>query len=165
MQTWSNVRVTHWLVAVALALGLGTAAHAEDKPATTTVVPGAQQWTPAGKDWPRGMRIMLIEGDPAQAGPYVVRVRVPSGYVWPPMKYPDERTTTILKGKLWYAEGDRRNPKAMQELEAGATFKTPAATPHYQWARTEVILQITGTGPVGSDAIVYVNPEDDPRQQ
>jgi quercetin dioxygenase-like cupin family protein len=152
------------LAAAALALTLTAPAQAQDNSGMTAVATDAQKWAPAGKEMPRGMRVMPIEGDPAQAGPYVYRVRVPSGYQWPPMKFSDDRTTTILKGKLWYAEGERRDPKKMQELEAGAMFKTPANTPHYQWARTEVILQITGNGPVETP-VTYVNPDDDPREQ
>jgi quercetin dioxygenase-like cupin family protein len=163
MQTPSRF-LPHSCLAAALALAVAMPAPADDNPGMTQVSTAAQNWTPGSKAFPPGMRVMPIEGDPAQPGPYVYRVRVPSGYQWPPMKFPDERTTTILKGKLWYAEGERRNPKAMQELEAGAMFKTPANTPHYQWARTEVILQITGTGPI-DNPVTYVNPEDDPRQQ
>jgi hypothetical protein len=150
------------LAAASLALCAALPAQAQDNSGMTAATTGSQQWSPAGKSMPRGMRMMLIEGDPAQPGPYVYRVRVPSGYQWPPMKFTDDRTTTILKGKLWYAEGERRDPKQMQELEAGALIKTPANTPHYQWARTEVILQITGTGPMEH---TYVNPDDDPRQE
>jgi quercetin dioxygenase-like cupin family protein len=165
MQTPSSYPLYRWIAAAALACAVLLPAQAEDKPGTTQVANAAnQQWVKGPKDFPPGMRVMPVEGDPAQPGPYVYRVRVPSGYQWPPMKFPDERTTTILKGKLWYAEGERRNPKNMQELEAGAMFKTPANTPHYQWARTEVILQITGTGPI-DNPVTYVNPEDDPRQQ
>jgi hypothetical protein len=163
MQIASKFTITSCMAVAALALSIAPAGYAAD-PGMTQVDTGAQSWSPAGKEMPRGMRIMRIEGDPSQPGPYVYRVRVPSGYQWPPMMFSDERTTTILKGKLWYAEGERRNPKNMQELEAGAMFKTPANTPHYQWARTEVILQITGTGPL-DNPVTYVNPEDDPREQ
>ena len=163
MQIANTFTVAPWIVTATLALALASPLHAADT-GMTQVPTGAQSWTPAGKEMPNGMRIMRIEGDPSQAGPYVYRVRVPSGYQWPPMMYPDERTITVLKGKLWYAEGERRNPKQMQELEAGAMFTTPANTAHYQWARTEVILQITGTGPI-DNPVTYVNPEDDPRQQ
>jgi hypothetical protein len=41
---------------------------------------------------------------------------------------------------------------------------TPANTPHYQWARTEVILQVMGTGPI-DNPVTYVDPDDDPRAQ
>jgi hypothetical protein len=154
-----------WLAAAAFALSVAVPAHAEDAQSPTPVAATStsQEWQKGPKDFPPGMRVMPLQGDPMQPGPYVYRVRVPSGYVWPPMKFPEERNVKLLKGKLWYSEGERRNPKDMQELEAGATFTTPANTPHYQWARTEVILEITGTGPVSN--VSYVNPEDDPRQR
>lgn len=129
----------------------------------TTVVPGDTQWQKS-PDMPYGMQTMLLAGDPSRPGAYVYRVRVPSGYRWPPMRYPDQRVTTVLKGRLWAAQGERYDPTKMKELEAGAIFVTPADTPHYQWARTEVILQIVGTGPV-DNPVTYVNPDDDPRSE
>ena len=41
-----------------------------------------------------------------------------------------------------------RAQASVQELKAGAAFVTPAGTPHYQWARTEVVLQIVGAGAI-----------------
>lgn len=165
MQIPNRLNLLSWMAASALTLVAAGPCNAEDTPGMTQVATTASdKWTPVGQAFPRGMRVMPIEGDPSQPGPYVIRIRVPSGYQWPPMKFPDDRTTTILKGKLWYAEGERRDPKKMQELEAGAMFQTPANTPHYQWARTEVILQVTGTGPI-DNPVTYVNPDDDPREQ
>jgi hypothetical protein len=51
----------------------------------------------------------------------------------------------------------------MKEYEAGMMYVTPANTPHYQWARTELVLQVLGFGPI-EDPVTYVNPDDDPRQ-
>jgi quercetin dioxygenase-like cupin family protein len=164
MQTPNKPTLRFWIVAALALSGAGSAYAQDNTQGMTTVVAGSEQWVRAGPEMPYGMRMMRIQGDPSQPGPYVVRVRVPSGYQWPPMRFPDERVTTILKGKLWFAEGERRDPRKMQELEAGAMFVTPAQTPHYQWARTEVILQIAGTGPI-SEPVTYVNPDDDPRQQ
>ena len=80
------------------------------------------------------------------------------------MKFPDERVTTVVKGILWDAEGERYDPMKMKELEAGAMFVTPANTAHYQWARTEVVLQVLGNGPI-DNPVTYVNPDDDPRSE
>ena len=93
-------------------------------------VPGDKQWQ-KNKDMPYGMRIMYLSGDPSKPGPYVYRIRVPTGYKIPPVKYPDDRVTTILKGIMWNAEGERYDPMKMQELGAGTMFVTPANTPHY----------------------------------
>lgn len=164
MQTMHKILVS--LLGPALALGVGAipvASAQETGSGMTTIVPGDKQWE-KNKVMPYGMRIMYLHGDPSQPGPYVFRIRVPTGYKIPPVKYPDDRITTVLKGKMWNAEGERYDPMKMQEWEAGTMFVTPANTPHYQWARTELILQVVGFGPV-DDPVTYINPDDDPRQQ
>jgi hypothetical protein len=129
----------------------------------TTMVPTAKQWE-KNKAMPYGMKVLPLYGDPSKPGPYACRVRVPTGYKWPPMKFPDDRVTTLLKGILWMGEGERYDAMKMKELDAGSMFLTRANTPHYQWARTEVVLQIMGTGPI-TNPVTYVNPDDDPRAE
>jgi hypothetical protein len=128
----------------------------------TTIIPTDKQWE-KNKVMPYGMKVLNIYGDPSKPGPYMFRLRVPTGYKWPPLKYPDERVTTIIKGTLWAGEGERYDPMKMKELEAGSMFITGANTAHYQWARTEVILQVIGTGPI-DNPVTYVNADDDPRE-
>lgn len=152
------------LLVASLTLCLASPALAADDTAgTSAAVPPGKQWEKTDA-MPYGMRIMLLEGDPAKPGPYVYRIKVPQGYKWPPMKFPDERVTTVLKGTLWAGEGERYDAMKMQELGPGSTFVTKADTPHYQWARTWVELQVTGQGPI-DNPVTYINPEDDPRSQ
>lgn len=162
MQTMRKAAIH--LVVATLALCFAAPALSEDNAGgMTTVVPSDKQWEKT-KAMPYGMRIMLLEGDPAKPGPYVYRIKVPQGYKWPPLKYPDERVTTVLKGTLWAGEGERYDAMKMQELGPGSTFVTKADTPHFQWARTWVELQVTGKGPI-DNPVTYVNPDDDPRNQ
>jgi hypothetical protein len=163
MQVKSTSRA---LRAVGLALGLlvGASTHAQQADTgMTTVIPGDKQWEKAGKPMPFGMRIMYVYGDPTKPGPYIFRMRVPTAYRIPPHKYPDERVVTILKGTWWTGIGDRYDPFKMDEYKAGTFYVTKAGTPHFDFARTEVILQIMGFGPVQEPIIEYVNPDDDPR--
>ena len=164
MQTMHKALVS--LLGPALALGvcaIPVAFAQETGSGMTIIVPGDKQWQKS-KEMPYGMRMMYLHGDPSQPGPYVLRIRVPTGYKIPPVKYPDDRVTTVLKGKMWNAEGERYDPMKMQEWEAGTMFVTPANTPHYQWARTELILQVVGFGPI-DNPVTYINPDDDPRTQ
>jgi len=166
MQTLHKAFVSLFGTAVALLSGAGpvqVASAQEAGSGMTVEVPGDKQWQ-KNKDMPYGMRIMYLSGDPSKPGPYVYRVRVPTGYKIPPVKYQDERVTTILKGIMWLAEGERYDPMKMKELGAGTMFVTPADTPHYQWARTELILEVVGFGPIDK-AVTYINPDDDPRTQ
>jgi len=151
-------------LAFTLAAGSVPVASAQEAGSGMTVeVPGDKQWQ-KNKDMPFGMRIMYLSGDPSKPGPYVYRIRVPTGYKIPPVKYPDERVTTVLKGIMWLAEGERYDPMKMKELGPGTMFVTPANTPHFQWARTELILEVVGFGPI-DNAVTYINPDDDPRAQ
>ncbi len=115
------------------------------------------------KSTPYGMMIVMLYGDPSQPGPYIFRAKMASGYKLPPHRHPDERIVTILKGTYWSGVGERYDPMKMNEFQAGAFYITKANVPHYAWARTEVIIQEQGMGPV-ENGITYVNADDDPRQ-
>jgi quercetin dioxygenase-like cupin family protein len=114
------------------------------------------------KSAPYGMVIVLLYGDPKKEGPYIFRAKMASGYELPPHRHPDERVVTVLKGTYWSGVGERYDPMKMKEFQAGSFYVTKANVPHYAWARTEVIIQEQGTGPV-ENPIEYVNQDDDPR--
>ena len=126
-----------------------------------TADPENIKWVP-NKSAPYGMSLLMLYGDPSKPGPYMFRAKMPSGYKLPPHKHPDVRTVTVLKGTYWSGVGERYNAMVMKEFQAGAFYITQANVPHFAWARTEVIIQETGMGPV-EQPIEYVNPDDDPR--
>ena len=158
-------RMSWRLLAVALVSGICAAplALAEDSgTGMTTVIPGDKKWEKAGKTMPYGMRVMYVYGDPTKPGPYIFRIRVPTAYRIPPHTYPDDRVVTILKGIWWTGEGDRYDPFKMDEYGVGTFYVTKAGTAHFDFARTEVILQVMGFGPI-ENPVQYLNPDDDPR--
>lgn len=126
-----------------------------------TADPETIQWAP-NKSVPGDMMTIMLYGDPRRPGPYIFRARMPAGYKLPPHRHPDERVVTVLEGTYWSGVGERFDPTRMNEFQPGAFYITRAGVPHYAWARTEVIIQEQGMGPVGNP-IEYVNPEDDPR--
>jgi hypothetical protein len=115
------------------------------------------------KNVPWGMMVVTLYGDPSQPGPYIFRAKMSSGYKLPPHRHDDERIVTVLKGIYWSGVGERYDPMKMTEFQAGAFYITKAKVAHYSWARTEVIIQEQGMGPV-ENPIEYVNSDDDPRQ-
>jgi hypothetical protein len=152
------------MVGAAMALGVCAepAALAEDAASGMSVlVPGAPHWRKS-ETMPPGMEVLYLSGDPSKPGPYIYRIRMPAAYKIPPVRYPDDRVFTVLEGILWNAEGERYDPTKMREYGAGTMFVTRANTPHFQWARTEVLLQVLGFGPI-EEPVTYVNPDDDPR--
>ena len=169
-----EVSITKRALVTGLTLGLLglSVAHGEGEKDAMTVLmngnfvtadPENIKWVP-NKSAPYGMQMVLLYGNPSQPGPYIFRAKMPSGYKLLPHKHPDERTVTVLKGIYWSGIGERYNPMDMKEFQAGAFYTTKANVPHYAWARTEVFIQETGTGPL-EKAIEYVNPDDDPRTQ
>ena len=160
------------LPTLALGLALGMAAlpiaHSDMHGGMTVLMksnfvmsdPANLKWE-RSKSTPWGMRIVVLYGDPSKPGPYVFRVKMPSGYKLPPHRHSDVRNVTVLKGTYWTGVGEQYDAMKMHEFEPGAFYVTEAEVPHYAWARREVIIQEMGTGP-NSD-IRFVNPDDDPR--
>lgn len=146
-----------------LALGVSTAPYADDAGMRTVIPADPKAWQ-KDPSIPFGAKTLTVYGDPAKPGPYMTRLRMPSGFKMYPHKFANEHFVTLVKGTLWIGAGERYNPMKMRELYSGSAFVIPAGSPTYLWARTEVILQVLGDGPV-TNPIEYVNPEDDPRQQ
>lgn len=140
----------------ALALGLATTASGF---AAETVNDQDLKWS-FMPGFARPIEVAIVSGDPNQPGPYVIRLRMPSGMKIAPQRHPDDRELTIIKGIFWSATGESYNWKEMNEYKAGTVLQKPAGEPHYGWARTGVILEEKGTGPT---KIEYVHEDDDPR--
>jgi quercetin dioxygenase-like cupin family protein len=126
----------------------------------TVVAPG-KEWKPASTI-PAGATAVLLYGDPAKPGPYIVRVRLPAGYKLPPHKHQDAHWVTVLKGNYWSAAGDAFDQSKLKKFGPRDAYSTDAGVNHFAWAETDVVIQEMGMGPV-SNPIEYVNAADDPR--
>ncbi len=109
-----------------------------------------------------GMRMVKLVGDPAESGPYVYRIKMPAGYKMPPHVYEEGQSITVLKGTYWTGIGKKTDPMSLREFNPGGFFIIKGGAPRYTWARTEVILQISGQGP---SKLNYVFEGDDPRKR
>ena len=49
---------------------------------------------------PPGGKFAVISGDPLEAGPFVMRVRLPPGYMLPPYRRPNEEQLIVLAGAI-----------------------------------------------------------------
>jgi len=145
--------------AVCLALLVtGTAAIAEDMKAPLNA--NDLKWGAAPDALPKGAQFVVVSGDPALDGPYVVRLKFPTGYSVPAHNHPMTENVTVLSGNLHVGMGDKLDEKKGTELTSGAYVEAPAKMNHFAWATSDTVLQIHGQGPF---AITYVNPADDPR--
>ena len=113
--------------------------------------------------FPAGARLAVLIGDPSQAGPYVVRVKVPGGVKLMPHKHPEDRIYTVMSGVFYIGLGERFDGDKVKAYPPGCVVVLPGDTPHFHWAKSgEYVTQVTAIGPLGLD---YVDPKEDPRNQ
>jgi len=118
------------------------------------------KWGPAPAAFNPGAQLAVVDGDPSQTGPFVIRVKFPDGFKVMPHWHPTDEHVTVLSGTLAAGMGEKWDDAAMKTFTAGGFARMPKASPHYVRAKGETIVQVHGTGPF---SLTYVNPSDDPR--
>jgi quercetin dioxygenase-like cupin family protein len=124
---------------------------------------------PEDIDWkpfpafPASARLAVVVGQPSEPGPYVVRVKVPSGVKLMPHKHPEDRVYTVMSGVFYIGLGDTFDAERMEAYPPGSVLVLPGETYHFHWAKSgEYVTQVTGIGPLGLE---YLNEKDDPRKK
>lgn len=150
------MKLSQCLLAVCLAAGVALPASqvlaadvAADSHGFVIVKLGEELWT----EYPGipGIQRMVLEGDPAKPGPYVIRVRFAKGTMSMPHYHPEDRLVTVIKGTWFSGTGNTFEPWDTVPLPAGSFMKHPAGEGHYDGAKDdEVIVQIAGNGPSGT---------------
>src|SRR5438132_140987 len=85
-------------------LGTASAGLAQEMTVTT---PDALKWGPAPPVLPKGAQLAVLSGDPGANGPYVVRVKLPSGYTVPAHNHPTTENVTVISGTFNIGMGDK----------------------------------------------------------
>ncbi len=117
-------------------------------------------WKPFAA-FPPSARLAVVVGQPSDAGPYTIRVRVPHGVKVMPHRHPEDRVYTVISGVFYMGLGDQFNPDKLQAYPPGSVIVLPGNTSHFHWAKSsEYITQVTAIGPLGLE---YVSANDDPR--
>ena len=124
------------------------------------ITPNDVTWSP-NASLPPGAQAGVLEGDPAKAGPFTLRVKMPDGYRIPPHFHPAVEHVTVIQGTFVMGMGEKVNTDTEKPLAAGSFAFMPAGMRHFARTQGETIVQLHGVGPWG---ITYVNPSDDPRK-
>jgi quercetin dioxygenase-like cupin family protein len=140
-----------------IALSANAASKTAAKP--ITLQPSDIKYVPAPPSMPPGAQIAVLVGDPGKKGPFVVRFKMPDGYVIAPHWHSQDEQLTVLAGVFALGLGDKTDPAAATSLEAGAFHFLPGKTHHYAITKGETVLEIHGVGPFDAH---YVNAADDP---
>jgi quercetin dioxygenase-like cupin family protein len=128
-----------------------------------TVVPGdTVKWGPAPPSLPTGAQAAMLFGNPAEEGPFVLRLKFPAGFIVPPHRHSKDELVTVISGRFTVGAGEKLDRASAQPLPPESFVHLPAGMPHFALVDEETVVQINGQGPFD---ITYVNPADDPRQQ
>ena len=143
-------RRTSWLLA---AVALSSPLHAADDfknldpKAIAIKLPGDIQWKGGGG----GAEQIVLAGDPAKPGLYVILVKWNPHRNSRPHFHPNDRFITVLSGTWWVNTGRKYDPDGMKPVPAGSFVTHYANEVHYDGAKDgEAILQIVGMGPATS---------------
>jgi quercetin dioxygenase-like cupin family protein len=134
--------------------------HVSDEAGFRSILPEDVDWKPFAA-FPPSARLAVVVGDPAGAGMYTTRVKVPSGVKLMPHTHPEDRVYTVISGVFYIGLGEHFDSEQLEAHPPGAVVVLPGGTPHFHWARSgEYVTQISAIGPLGME---YVDAQDDPR--
>ena len=103
---------------------------------------------------------IVIMGDPAKKGIYMILLEVAPNTKIPAHLHPDQRMATVLSGTWHFGYGDKFNKTNLKTLPAGSIYSEVAGQNHFAMTgKDPVIVEITGFGPSG---VTYVDPKNDP---
>jgi quercetin dioxygenase-like cupin family protein len=151
MQRLLKFMLTSMLAAFAAACTEGNAA---------TVQEPELKWGPAPAVFQPGAQLALLQGNPAQAGVYTVRLKMPNGYKIMPHTHPTDENVTVISGHFMVGMGSTFDAKSTKTLPAGGFVTAPANMAHFAEAKGPTIVQVHGIGPF---TLTYVNPADMPK--
>ena len=161
-----KVGMLAWTLAVlctvtTLVMGLKTA-EAEGKSADHGMLTPAEiAWKDGPASLPKGAKVAVLEGNPAEPGLFTIRLKFPDGYRIAPHWHPAVERVSVIEGVFQFGMGETFDQSKAKALPAGSFVFMAPKMAHYAWVEGETIVQLTGEGPWG---ITYLNPLDDPRQ-
>lgn len=122
----------------------------------------AIEWKDGPASLPKGAQIAVLEGNPNAEGPFVFRVKLPSGYRIAPHTHPKTERVTVVSGTFNIGMGAKFDKEKTTPMPAGTYGFWEAGMKHFVFAKGETVVQFHGMGPW---SIEYVDPSDDPRNQ
>ena len=109
-------------------------------------------WHEAPPGMPPGARFAVISGDPFEKGPFVMRVRLPPGYMLPPYRRANEEQMIVLAGAITVGTGGESGAATVRTLTSGSYASLAAGELHFAHTQNGAIVQIFGMGPFEIEA-------------
>jgi len=111
--------------------------------------------------FPEKVKLAVLVGNPANAEPFIVRVKVPNGEKIMPHTHPEDRIYTVISGIFYIGIGNQFDETQLQAYAPGSVIVLPGNTPHFHLAKSgEYVTQVYAIGPLG---LAYQDAQFDPR--
>ena len=134
--------------------------HEPDQAVFRSALPEDIDWEPFAA-FPPSACLAVVVGHPSEPGPYVVRVKVPSGVKLMPHVHQEDRVYTVISGVFYIGRGNQFDEQKLEAYPPGSVIVLPGDTAHFHWAKSgEYVTQVTAIGPI---TLEYLNSKDDPR--
>src|SRR5262249_58256582 len=86
-------------------------------------------------------------GDSSQGGPWIDRVKIPSGARVLAHTNPQDELVTVIEGTWYLGEGAKFDSAKLKGYPAGSFIAIPAGIPHFVAAKEGiVVVQLSGVG-------------------
>lgn len=101
-----------------------------------------------------GLQLAPVHGDPAAEGEaYVLRLRFPDGYRFPPHWHPRAENVTVLEGSFQLAMGEAFDEAALNTYAPGDYLFIAGENPHFGQVSGVTVLQLHGVGPFAINVV------------
>ena len=102
-------------------------AHQPGEAVFRSILPEEIDWKPFPA-FPPSARLAVLVGEPTQAGPYLIRVKVPSGVKLMPHRHPEDRIYTVMSGVFYIGLGDQFDGDKVKAYPPGSVIVLPGNT-------------------------------------
>ncbi len=117
-------------------------AHQPGEAVFRSILPEEIDWKPFPA-FPPSARLAVLVGEPTQAGPYLIRVKVPLGVKLMPHRHPEDRIYTVMSGVFYIGLGDRFDGDKVKAYPLGSVIVLPGNTWHFHLAKSgEYVTQV-----------------------
>jgi hypothetical protein len=105
-----------------------TRTHQPGQAVFQSILPEDIVWKPFPA-FPPSVRLAVVVGQPSEPGPYVVRVKVPTGVKLMPHKHPEDRVYTVMSGVFYIGLGARFDADGLKAYPPGSVLVLPGYLP------------------------------------
>lgn len=112
----------------------------------------AIKWIDTGEPFPN-TQIAIVDGDPSQPGPFILRFRCPNNYKIASHQHPATERVTVLEGTFHAGIGDRYDAAKLVAVRRGGFFHLPGNLAHFGMCEGTTVIEVHAMGPWGTSML------------